>query len=77
LTPSQNLDNDNNQLTMFTDSFFPQEYTQFQQVNENTWFQEDGATSNKVRNLFNAINRLFADHVTSRNGEITCSARNL
>lgn len=45
---------------------------QFQQVNEKTRFQVDGATSNKVRNLFNAINRLFADHVTSRNGEITC-----
>ena len=62
---------------MFTDSFFPQEYTQFQQVNENTCFQEDGATSNKVKNLFNSINWLFADHVISRNGEITCSARNL
>lgn len=62
---------------MFTDSFFPQENTQFQQVNENTCLKEDGATSKKVRNLFNAVNRLFADHVTSKNGEITCSARNL
>jgi len=62
---------------MFTDSFFPHENTQFKQVNEDTCFKEDGATSNKVRNLFNAVNRLFADHVTSRNGEITCSAKNL
>jgi hypothetical protein len=48
-------------------TFFTQELTQFPQVNDNTWFQQDGATSHMTRNSFNAINQLFLNHVISRN----------
>ena len=40
-------------------------------VNENTLFQQDGATSHSARISMNAVNALFPGRVISRNGDIT------
>jgi len=39
-------------------------------VNENTLFQQDGATSHTARISMNAVNALFPGRVISRNGDI-------
>jgi hypothetical protein len=39
-------------------------------VNENTFFQQDGATSHTARISMNAVNALFPGRVISRNGDI-------
>ena len=44
-------------------------------VNENTLFQQDGATSHSARISLNAVNALFPGRVISRNGDITWPPR--
>ena len=39
-------------------------------MNENTLFQQDGATSHTARMSMNAVNALFPNRVVSRNGDI-------
>jgi len=39
-------------------------------VNENTLFQQDGATSHTARMSMNAVNALLPNRVVSRNGDI-------
>jgi hypothetical protein len=56
-------------------TFFMQELTQFPHANDNTQFQQDGATSHTARNSINAINQLFPNYIISRNGEISWPAR--
>ena len=41
-------------------------------VNENTLFQQDGATSHTARMSMNAVNALFPNRVVCRNGDIAC-----
>lgn len=52
------------------ETFLTQELTRFPQVNENTWFQQDGATAHTARNSMNAVNQLFPGRVMSKNGNI-------
>jgi hypothetical protein len=44
-------------------------------VTEDTFFQQNGATSHTVRNCVAAVRNLFPNHVISRYGDITWSAR--
>jgi hypothetical protein len=46
-------------------TFFLQELTQFLQISENTWFQQDGTSLCMARSSINAINQL-PNHVVSR-----------
>ena len=50
-------------------NFFTPQLTHFS-VNENTLFQQDGATSHTVRMSMNAVNVLFLNRVVSMNGDI-------
>jgi hypothetical protein len=40
-------------------------------VTEETFFQQDGATSNTARDSVAAVRNLFPNHVISRYGDIT------
>jgi hypothetical protein len=44
-------------------------------VTEETFFQQDGATSHTARDSMAAVRTLFPNHVISRYGDITCPAR--
>jgi transposase len=44
--------------------------TGFPQVNEVSWFQQDGATSHTARVSLDAVRLLFHNHIISRNGDI-------
>jgi hypothetical protein len=44
--------------------------TRFPQVNEASWFQQDGATSHTARVSMDAVQLLFHNHLISRNGDI-------
>lgn len=44
-------------------------------VNEETFFQQDGATSHTARVSTNIVNGLFPNHVISRNGDIAWPPR--
>ena len=50
-------------------NFFTPQLARFP-VNENTLFQQDGATSHTARMSMNAVNALFPNRVVSRNGDI-------
>ena len=50
-------------------NFFTPQLVRFP-VNENTLFQQDGATSHTARISMNAVNALFPNRVVSRNGDI-------
>ena len=52
-------------------NFFTPQLARFP-VNENTLFQQDGATSHTARMSMNAVNALFPNRVVSRNGDIPC-----
>jgi len=49
-------------------NFFTPQLAHFP-VNENTLFQQDGATSHTARMSMNAVNALFLNRVVSRNGD--------
>jgi hypothetical protein len=51
-------------------NFVTQELTQFPQANENSWFQQDGATLHVARNSINVVQQLFPHHI-SRFGNIS------
>lgn len=38
--------------------------------NEDTWYQQDGATSHTTRGAISALQELFPDHIISRRGDI-------
>jgi hypothetical protein len=44
-------------------------------VTEETFFHQDGATSHTARDSMAAVRNLFPNHVTSRYGDITWTAR--
>jgi hypothetical protein len=44
--------------------------TRFLQVNEASWFQQDGATSHTARVSMDVVQLLFRNHIISRNGDI-------
>ena len=50
-------------------NFFTPQLARFP-VNENTLFQQDGATSHTARMSMNAVNALFPNRVASRNGDM-------
>jgi len=50
-------------------NFFTPQLARFP-VNENTLFQQDGATSHTARMSMNAVNALFPNRVVSMNGDI-------
>ena len=50
-------------------NFFTPKLARFP-VNENTLFQQDGATSHTARMSMNAVKALFPNRVVSRNGDI-------
>jgi len=52
-------------------NFFTPQFARFP-VNENTLFQQDGATSHTARMSMNAVNALFPNRVVSRNGDNPC-----
>jgi len=52
-------------------NFFTPQLARFH-VNENTLFQQDGATSHTARMSMNAVKALFPKRVVSRNGDIPC-----
>lgn len=56
------------------ENFFEPQLARFE-VNEGTFFQQDGATSHTARISMNIVNRLFPNHVISRNGDITWPSR--
>ena len=45
--------------------------TRFPQVNEASWFQQDGMTSQTTRLSMAAVRLLFHNHIISRNSDIT------
>ena len=55
-------------------NFFTPQLAHFP-VNENTLFQQDGATSHTARMSMNAVKALFPNRVVSRNGDITWPPR--
>ena len=55
-------------------NFFTPQLVRFP-VNENTSFQQDGATSHTARMSMNAVNALFPNRVVSRNGDISWPPR--
>jgi len=52
-------------------NFFTPQLAHFP-ANENTLFQQDGATSHTARMSMSAVNALFPNRVVSRNGDIPC-----
>jgi hypothetical protein len=54
-------------------TFLTHELTQFPQVSDNTWFQQDGATSHTARNTIKAINQLFPNYVIQEWGHFLAS----
>jgi len=52
-------------------------FTKKKKVTEETFFQQDGATSHTARNSIAAVRNLFPNHVISRYGDITWPARSL
>jgi hypothetical protein len=60
---------------LMVQNFVTQELTQFPQMNENTWFQQDGATSHTARNSINVMQQLFPHHIISRFGNISWPTR--
>lgn len=57
------------------ETFVAHELRNFPQVIENTWFQQDGATSHTARISMAAVRQLFGNRVISRNGDISWPPR--
>ena len=59
------------------ETFVAHELRNFPQVIENTWFQQDGATSHTARISMAAVRQLFGNRVISKNGDISWPPRSL
>jgi len=56
------------------ENFFTPQLAHYE-VNDETFFQQDGATSHTAQVSMNIVNRLFPNHVISKNGDIEWPSR--